>query len=147
MQGTADAQLPLATAEPRPRRWSALIFFGFALLIVAVTVLAGLYNPDRHELGFWLRALFFFGPLLVWAAWIGRRLNHGAGVVAAYSFLGCLSALVLIGLLMSLAPPYPETKPFPGMRIMLAARAIAGLYVLLAWSVVGWESFHRSART
>jgi hypothetical protein len=131
----------LARAYPR----SAAVFYGFALLIVADTVLAGTLNPDRGEVEFWIKAVVILGSLLAWAVWIGRRLSRGAGVVAANAFLGCLSALVLIGTLMALTGGYPAATPFPGMKVMSTARAISGLYVLVAWVVLVWETLARRA--
>jgi hypothetical protein len=136
---------PPSAAGSATYRWSAVIFHGFALLIIVDTVLAGMFNPDRGQVGFWLEVVVFLGGLFAWAAWIGRRLLRGSGVVAAIAFLSVLSASALIGMLVTLAGFLPPDAPFPGMGVMIAARTIFGLYVLLAWGVLLWEWSRRRA--
>jgi len=133
-----DTLQPERTGTPgRPtHRRSAIVFFGFAIIIAIDIVLAGMFNPDRGEAEFWIKLILVFGGLLLWAAWIGWRLWGGAGVVAAYGFLGLVTASALLGAVIQIAIGAPSTPPFPGMRMLLAARLVSAVYVLVAWLVL-----------
>lgn len=119
---------------------SALAFVGLTLVIAIDIALAATFNPDRGELEFWIKLFVFFGGLLVWSAWIARRLSRGRGIIAAYVLLGCVSLLVLIGAVLQLAGSYPEAPPFPGREEMSIARIASGVYLLFAWVMVIWDS-------
>jgi len=141
-----DANEIRAPVEPLPARRprSALAYLGFAVVITIDTVLIGSFNPDRATVEFWIKLVVIDGGLLVWSLWIAHRLNRGTGVVAAYSLLGLITGLVLIGFLIQLVVGYRETPPFPGMRVLSIARIASGLYLLFAWVVLLWESFSTS---
>jgi hypothetical protein len=55
--------------------------------------------------------------------------------------------MVFIGLTIQLAGGIPDQgPPFPGESVMRAARLFSGLYVVLAWVVLVWESVsHRAS--
>ncbi len=130
--------IPAVVVPTHPR--SAWVFFGFAGLLAIDMVLAGVFNPDNKKVEFWVMLAVIFGGLLVWMTWIGRRLRRGVGVIAAYACLGSMSGLVLIGAMVQLAGGYPETTPFRGMKVLSVARLVSGLYVVLAWAILVWES-------
>ena len=136
--------IPAIVVHTHPR--SACAFFGFAVLIAVDSILIGAFNPDNKEVGFWIMLAIVFGGLLLWVTWIGWRLRHGNGVVAAYACLGSISGLVLIGAMVQLAHGCPETTPFRGMKALAAARLVSALYILLAWVILVWETAPLSKR-
>jgi hypothetical protein len=142
-----DANEMRASIEPAPRPRSALVFLGFALVIAIDTALVGSLNPDRATIQFWIKLVIIDGGLLLWSLWIAHRLRRGTGVVAAYSFLGSITGLVLIGFLIQLVAGYGQAPPFPGMRVLSVARIASGLYLLFAWVVLLWETLSRSRRS
>jgi hypothetical protein len=133
--------------ERRPRVASAHTFAGFMLLIVTVVALAGRFNPDRSQPEFWVQTVITSGGLFAWALWARARLLRGRPSVA-YAFLGTLTGLAALGAMIGMArggyPPSPDTT---GTRVMLTARAMSGLYLLIAWAVVAAESIRARKRT
>ena len=111
------------TPAPVSRPWSALAFYGFGVVIAIDIVLAGMLNPDRGQVGLRAKLVIIFGGFLVWALWIARRLGRGAGVVAAYSFLGTLSAFILIGAMIQLSGGHPDSPPAEHPRRRYTSRA------------------------
>jgi len=122
------------------------MFYGFAAVILIDAVLAGMLNPDRGEAEFWIKLIILFGGLLVWAAWIGRRLNRGDGIFGAFWFLGLLSGMIFIAWRFYLGGLMPAGPPFHGKELMLTARTCSGLYLAAAWIMLIWEvRHHRTA--
>jgi hypothetical protein len=142
-----DASPVIADLEQRPYSASALAFYGLAIIVAIDIALAGTFNPDRGEFGFWIMLVIIFGGVLVWSVWIARRLSRGKGALAAYSLLGILTGLVGIGALIQLTRGYPETTPFPGMRALSIARIVSGAYLIVLWIAVIRDSVRSAGRT
>jgi hypothetical protein len=135
----------MTTNGPRQYRISSRAFVGFALMIAIDSALAARFNPDRHEVDFWIKLVIIFGGMLVWSVWIARRPLKGKAVAGAFSLLGIVTTLIAIGALISLTAGYPDAEPFPGRQVMATARILSGLYVLVVWVALIWDL--RRART
>jgi hypothetical protein len=108
-------------------------------MIAIDSALAARFNPDRHEVDFWIKLVIIFGGMLVWSLWIARRLLKGKAVAGALSLLGIVTTLIAIGALISLTAGYPDAEPFPGWQVMATARIVSALYLLVVWAALIWD--------